>query len=528
MVTAKEYGFRVIVAVMLVLSVKIAYADDMVDSMEHALMPGELSKAHAKFEVDCKNCHKFFHQGKQSVLCLDCHDHKNIADDIKNKKGFHGRITDIDTKECRVCHREHQGRNVSIVLLDMQTFDHNATDFALRGSHLTVACQACHKVGKKYHEAKHECIDCHKKDEPHKGKLGKVCNSCHRESTWNDFQYDHDKTKFPLHGKHKGVECRDCHPQERYLSVPTKCYACHKNDDQHQGRFGEKCDKCHSPQGWSSPKFDHDKDTKFKLTGKHKIVTCNQCHPKGDNAYVKKVKTDCYSCHKFTDEHKGQFGKKCQDCHTTEGWSKTKFDHNKTDFRLTGKHKSVACKDCHPGDVYKKVSADCYSCHSQNDVHQGQQGKKCYQCHSEKGWQKEVRFDHDITRFPLLGAHATLACEECHLSSEFKDAKYKCISCHKADDVHKKRLGKQCGLCHNSVDWKAWSFDHDKQTDFKLKGAHKGIDCLSCHHGEMKEKVKIPSTCYACHAADDVHNGNFGRVCDRCHNEKSFDQVNIQ
>lgn len=502
---------------------------DLLDSMELALMPGELSKAHAKFEETCTECHKFFKQSFQNDLCLDCHDHKNIVSDIKNKTGFHGRIPDVNTKECKVCHQEHRGRETSIILLDQQTFDHAATDFQLRGSHLVVACQGCHKPKKKYYEAKQKCIDCHKDDEPHKGKLGKVCNSCHRETSWNDFQYDHSKTDFPLKGKHKGVDCRDCHPQERYLSVPTKCYSCHQNDDNHEGRFGKKCKSCHKTAGWAEKHFDHDKDTKFKLTGKHNTVSCNQCHKKDEDPYDKKRERTCFSCHKFTDEHKGQYGKKCKDCHNTKGWRKNSFDHDKTDFRLTGKHEDVTCGDCHPGNLFKdKVSSKCYDCHRQHDIHDGQQGKKCHECHSEKGWLKEVHFDHDITRFPLLGSHATLACEECHSTGVFKDAKHNCISCHTEDDIHKKRLGKQCGLCHNSTDWKTWNFDHDKQTDFKLRGAHKGIDCLSCHQGEMADEVNILSTCYSCHLADDKHDGGFGRVCDRCHNEESFGKVTLQ
>lgn len=527
MALARNIGKLICLIATIIMSTHTVNAD-MIDSMELALMPGQLSKAHAKFEADCNECHKFFKQAFQSDLCLNCHDHKNIADDIKKKEGFHGRIPDISTKECKVCHRDHLGREAPIVLLDKQTFDHSATDFKLRGSHTTVPCQGCHDPKKKFHEAKHDCIDCHEKVEPHKGKLGKVCNSCHRESAWNDFQFDHAKTDFPLEGKHKGVACRDCHPQERYLSLPTKCYACHKSDDNHEGRFGQKCKKCHAPVGWAMPKFDHDKDTKFKLTGKHKLVVCNQCHKKDEDAYDKDRKKDCYSCHKFSDEHKGMYGKKCEDCHTTKAWDKLKFDHDKTDFRLTGKHKDVACKDCHPGDIYAKLKTDCYVCHKHNDVHDGQQGKKCFECHSEKGWQKEVEFDHDITRFPLLGSHASLACEECHLNSVFKEAEHNCQACHKADDIHKKRLGKQCGRCHNSTDWKAWAFDHDKQTDFKLKGSHKGIDCLSCHRIEMEDEVELAKTCYSCHANEDPHEGGFGRVCDRCHNEKSFKEVSLQ
>ncbi|WP_455203609.1 cytochrome c3 family protein, partial [Kaarinaea lacus] len=173
----------------------IAHAD-IIDNMEKALMPGQLTKAHEEFEEDCEACHEFFQQSLQNDKCLDCHDHKNVKLDIKNKKGFHGRIPGVMEKDCKVCHREHIGRDADIMLLDIQTFNHDETDFVLRASHLEVQCQACHKPKKKFHEAKHKCAECHKDNEPHKGKLGKVCDSCHRESSWNDFQFDHSKTDF--------------------------------------------------------------------------------------------------------------------------------------------------------------------------------------------------------------------------------------------------------------------------------------------------------------------------------------------
>ena len=121
-----------------------------------------------------------------------------------------------------------------------------------------------------------------------------------------------------------------------------------------------------------------------------------------------------------------------------------------------------------------------------------------------------------------------MACEECHSSTNFQDAKVKCGVCHVEDDIHKRRLGKECSRCHISSDFKAWQFDHDKDTDFKLKGSHKEIDCHACHREPVEGEIELPQKCFGCHAADDAHDGGFGRVCERCHNEKSFDEVNIQ
>lgn len=519
-------SMRLLAGLILMMISSFASAD-LLDSMEKALMPGDLAKAHAKYEEDCKVCHEFFSKTDQNKLCLKCHDHKNIADDIKAGKGMHGRLPGIDKKKCKVCHAEHKGADYDLMALDKQTFDHRYTDFVLRDSHVKVACESCHKRDKKYHEAGSKCVDCHKKQDPHKGKLGKKCDACHRESAWQDFQYDHAGTKFPLKFKHKGVQCRDCHPQEKYTGVPKKCFSCHEADDKHKGKNGKKCKDCHSEKGWSLHGFNHDKKTKFPLKGKHKQVHCDQCHRQP--AKKKKLSKKCYSCHRFGDSHKGLYGKKCKNCHNAKSWKKHKFNHDKTDFKLRGKHKKVSCNSCHTGHVYKEeLETKCLSCHKPDDVHKGKQGKECDECHNAAGWQKKVVFDHNLIKFPLLGAHAALACEECHTSSKFRDAKMKCYACHRKDDEHKKRMGVFCQRCHFSTDWKVWEFDHDDQSDYPLKGAHKGINCELCHKDEVEEDLTISSVCFRCHAEDDTHDGQFGRQCVRCHNEKSFAEVNIR
>lgn len=510
----------------------------VLDAMEKALMPGDLNKAHEKYIDDCKLCHEFFGKSEQSNLCLDCHDHKNIATDISKGSGYHGRIPGIKSKECKTCHVEHKGRNVSIVLLDKQTFDHRLTDFELRGRHRDAACSDCHESGKKYHQAPGQCVDCHKKADPHDGRLGKECGSCHGEESWQNFRFDHSQTRFKLAGKHKGVECRNCHPQERYRGLPRNCFACHKQDDKHKGKYGEKCQDCHSVTGWGKQEFDHDKETDFPLKDLHKKVTCQQCHQndmspvmraKRKDKENKKNKDTCNSCHRLQDEHKGQYGEKCESCHSEKGWKKLKFSHDKTDFQLKGKHKDVACGDCHTGkNIYREnLETSCFACHRHDDAHRGKQGKTCHECHNEKGWQDQVKFDHGLTKFPLLGAHATLACEECHSSAVFKETGSQCQSCHKKDDVHERSLGKRCEQCHYVGDWKAWEFDHDKQTEFKLDGEHEGIACSGCHNKPEGDEVDISSDCQSCHLKDDVHNGEFGRHCQRCHTTKSFRKVRM-
>jgi nitrate/TMAO reductase-like tetraheme cytochrome c subunit len=40
-----------------------------------------------------------------------------------------------------------------------------------------------------------------------------------------------------------------------------------------------------------------------------------------------------------------------------------------------------------------------------------------------------------------------------------------------------------CEQCHNSEHWQPSLFNHETQTDFSLKGAHKDVACKDCHKG---------------------------------------------
>ena len=149
------------------------------ESLESAIMPGKVIQGHAKYEDECKNCHKRFDKAGQNKLCMDCH--KEVGKDVEQKKGFHGRQP--ADKECRECHTEHKGRTAKVVNLNEKTFKHGETDFALKGGHAAekVKCEDCHKPKVKWRDAPHLCVDCHKKDDDkaHKGNLGKDCAKCH-------------------------------------------------------------------------------------------------------------------------------------------------------------------------------------------------------------------------------------------------------------------------------------------------------------------------------------------------------------
>ena len=160
-------------------------------------------------------------------------------------------------------------------------------------------------------------------------------------------------------------------------------------------------------------------------------------------------------------------------------------------------------------------------------MHQGQQGSQCEKCHNEESWKGKVRFDHDLTKFPLIGLHAVTPCEECHAQATYKDTPTACVKCHETKDVHKRTLGTACETCHNPNDWRLWRFDHNRQTKFTLDGAHADLSCAACHTQPLQTAEKLPSDCVSCHRDDDVHNGSFGPLCGRCHNTKSFREIDV-
>lgn len=110
-------------------------------------------------------------------------------------------------------------------------------------------------------------------------------------------------------------------------------------------------------------------------------------------------------------------------------------------------------------------------------------------------------------------------------SPAFKDARTECVACHEKQDTHKQRLGPKCEVCNNARDWRLWDFDHDRRSRFALDGGHRALQCVACHVVAVRDKVTLSSTCGSCHRRDDVHDGNFGLQCERCHFTESWKRL---
>lgn len=476
-------------------------------SFNHALTDYPLTGGHAR--APCAGCHGNGNnfRGIQRA-CASCHSRNDPH------RGQLGR-------DCQNCHTTAGWKQVS-------GFDHSRTGFALTGAHRQQGCLSCH-AGQRWKGLGRTCATCHARDDAHNGSRGTNCASCHNTSGWRDATFDHSTTGFPLAGGHAGAACAACHGANNANKHPPRaCLGCHARDDVHKGQNGTNCASCHNPRNWKQTSFNHDRMTRFPLQGAHRTARCEACHKQP--ARVVKPPVTCYGCHAPDDTHKGGNGQDCARCHNSANWKSVSFNHNTmTRFPLAGKHAQARCEACHtrpPGEL--KLTAECGSCHAKSDVHNGKLGSACGRCHNAEGWKAEVRFDHALTRFPLLGKHAALQCAGCHADKTFAARGTGCADCH-ADDHHKGALGSPaaCGKCHDSTDWKRWTFDHDRQARFALTGRHRGLICSACH-ARPGDPAKLGTQCVDCHRRDDVHHGGFGEDCQRCHVTSGFREILMQ
>ena len=489
--------------------------------LESLLSPGPLTEAHAEFEGSCDQCHENFDQAGQTQRCIACHE--EIAEDLATKTSFHGKHPTIHERACRSCHTEHEGRDKDITGMVRETFDHDLTEFPLVGPHALPECGSCHKDDGAFRDTPAACVDCHLEEDAHQGSLGEDCGNCHEvqaQAQWSGTLFDHEKdTDFSLVGSHAEQACNSCHIDNQFEDTADTCVDCHKLDDVHKGSRGEDCAQCHKPTDWQSSDFDHTANTDFKLLGVHTELTCSRCHL--DNMALEEPPLTCVGCHSADDVHVGSRGSQCGDCHNNDSWN-LEFDHySETKFALQGAHDLISCESCHVTNLTDSLPTSCEKCHEEDDPHASTLGA-CDSCHNETVWVDKVAFDHEFTKFPLVGLHQLTTCDECHTSLIFEEVGDACIDCHRNDDKHENSFGEECSECHNPGAWELWDFDHDNQTAFALLGSHQDLICASCHNKGSGMAETLSTECVNCHFQDDRHNGQFGRDCERCHTTDTF------
>ncbi len=236
----------------------------------------------------------------------------------------------------------------------------------------------------------------------------------------------------------------------------------------------------------------------------------------------------------------------CLICHSPDGWLPLSlspaFNHEHTPFPLEGAHRNAECIQCHTGDTiedlhdFTNTSSECNACHM--DIHLSAFGEDCQRCHTVFAWEMETwGRNHEMTLFPLTGAHAQIDCIECHgvkftqLSGTLTT---ECESCHLQDYIANPEPhteNQDCLLCHNTRAWFPSDMAHHDLLFPIYSGEHRGewstcsAEChtnpddysdFSCglngvchehdqdemddeHLGEVSNYVYESQSCYDCH-----------------------------
>lgn len=512
--------------------------------------PGPLTTTHARVgelagNAGCERCHGARGQSMEQA-CSQCH--AEIGAQLAGGVGFHGGLD--DGSKCARCHREHLG-----------------DELALAGDH------AFDLAGVE-------------------GRAG----------------FEHVHVAFALHGVHAALECSGCHAnadvehldagQKRFLGLTQACTACH--DDPHEGRFVRGCEACHGQERPFAELGSFAHTPEFPLTGAHASASCADCHAPGSERSVEALggvgphpePRTCVDCHASPHSLAFEFGaaqelgvaqrESCARCHASTATTFARADaslprelHRASGFALDAPHERATCEQCHGARASfgeARSPDDCAACHANPHGEQFSRAgtsTRCLDCH-ERAHFGPPAFDlaaHAATSFPLDGAHAQAACNDCHEQRDdeprvFRGTPDQCGQCHV--DAHGSALvnverssafpgeasGGTCALCHSTGSFADATFtpeQHADATAFGLFGAHARASCEACHprsarpdasgrtFGRVAEHTAgDPNTCATCHS--DVHQGAFDRgglpasvagrtSCARCHSQERFGEL---
>jgi hypothetical protein len=216
---------------------------------EEGFAPSRFSHASAQFDLDgrhrqtsCEKCHTSLVQnGRKSTVvdfrlkrfqkCSYCHVESHGGQFSKRKDGG----------DCAACHRTDGFTPSTFTVVD-----HAQTAFQLTGSHAAVRCDKCHvtevargvRTRQFLWERGVRCASCH--NDVHGRQFvrstDRGCESCHSTQAWRALVFSHDRTRFPLSGRHAALDCDQCHKSvdkttgrlvRQYVDTPTRCTGCH-------------------------------------------------------------------------------------------------------------------------------------------------------------------------------------------------------------------------------------------------------------------------------------------------------------
>jgi hypothetical protein len=468
-----------------------------------------------------------------SIACADCHQPKfqrAVAAAPPGEREPAHRWTGLDPA-CVSCHQDpHHSRfgaacakchgTTDWKRVEPSRFDHDVTRYPLRGKHVSVACEKCHDpaspTGKTPPFA--TCGSCHK--DAHGGQAtvaGKPadCAACHTVAGYKPSTFTvamHQQSSYRLEGKHADVACASCHPKRPAATAVAalgtagvvmkppheRCASCHA--DAHGGQLAARadrgaCESCHRITGWKPSTFavaDH-ATLRLRLEGAHARSTCADCHGADRKSLpafhdpaalgtakfaFKLAEIECVQCHQ--DPHQGRFAPRgarekpggCLTCHDVERWRPGRVSieaHQGFGFALEGAHRAVPCTGCHA----------------------------------------ELKARPEMSSLVLAAHPAALP---------FDKNRHDCVTCH--DDPHGGQFATRkdrgaCEACHGVEAWRpAARFVHDRDSRFKLEGAHARVACAACH-ATTKDNTGhrrvvyhgVPVACASCHAPADSRMG---------------------
>ena len=511
----------------------IKWPDGSPERFDHRRAGWALQQSHA--DAKCEKCHAARFQASPSAglsarkspggwtglesTCTSCH------------VDVHRGALDSD---CTKCHDAGKWTATP-------GFSHDTTGYELTGKHKTVKCDKCHLASRLapksdaqghlipvYKPVTHDnCTDCHA--DVHKGQFGETCTKCHTTVGWKQIdrdRFDHDKTKYPLRGKHASVKCADCHQDFSTPALKKPAFqtrgGCHVDAHKGTATLAGKvvdCEKCHNVTAFSPSTFtvDQHRNTKYVLEGKHTAVKCALCHTKDtapkavakwgvSKVIIRPAFARCLDCH--ADDHGGQLAARpghgeCADCHRVAGWKPSTFDrpaHARLKLALDGRHADIECRACHGADrkelpplpklslgtatfLFKVSEVECTACHL--DPHKGRfapggarpkaGGRPA--CHDTRAFRPSMAdvAAHAKFGFALEGAHRATACVACH------------------DELKPVPGARRSSLIRSG----------SKYGELRLESKKK--ECADCHqtpHGDQFDMRKDRGRCDACHTVE--------------------------
>lgn len=505
--------------------------------------------------IDCRQCHQSLVFSEAGSDCMSCH------------TDIHQQTVGMDCERC------HSPQNWIVSNI---TEIHQMSRFPLVGAHLDATCSQCHQSASNllFEPLSLDCYSCHEQNylettnpDHVESNFSTDCNQCHRLSatSWEGAGFDH--SYFPLEQAHNIADCFQCHTQgEPYANAKPECVECHQQDydeatqpDHINSGFSTDCALCHSlAPGWSPAVFeDHDAEYFPVYSGKHKDEwsSCIECHPNVSD-YKEFTCTDCHDHNQSDmnskhDEVGGYIYESiaCLECHPTGDGDKV-FDHNKSDFPLTGAHITTNCTECHTNG-FQNTPIDCFDCHepdylqSSNPNHQELNlATNCIDCHTTQADWKPASFDVHNTFFELKGAHASIQdCADCHTNNNYSNTPNTCEGCHindynqTNDPPHQTaQFSTDCESCHTQNAWEPSTFDHDSDYFPIYTGKHDNEwnTCADCHNNPSNYSI---FTCIDCHEhnqqdmADkhsDVNDYQYNSAaCFECHPDGSQPDFNF-